>query len=161
MLRDTDTRARPLGAWRKLTALLQARKVSVLAADKERPLRGCRAGRVCRRARPQLRAAAPHVPAERRKDFLCSLPAPARSPRMNHELQDTRELFQHPGINLPQPQKKALLVVLHTPKLCKKYTSAEPFILLSLMAGEVKAEKCRNCIDELCRLKKIHYNSQI
>lgn len=48
------------------------------------------------------------------------------------------------------PKESSELVVLHTPKLCKKYTSAAPFILLSLMAGEVKAEKCRNCIDELC-----------
>lgn len=92
---------------RKRRALLQARKVSVLAADKERAAarRGCGLA-VPAGGAPAVRCST--RTAHGRKDFLCLPPAPARSPSMNHEPTTARFQRVFPASWMQPTSKRAL-----------------------------------------------------
>lgn len=92
---------------RKRRALRQARKVSIPAADKERAAarRGCGLA-VPAGSAPAVRCST--RTAHGRKDFLCLIPAPARSPSMNHEPTTARFQRVFPASWMQPTSKKAL-----------------------------------------------------
>lgn len=148
MLRHTDTRDQPGGSASLSSRHGRCPSSSQIRSGLHRRCgpAGMRAGRVCRQAaaRCSTRTGRPE------EGFPLLAPSPGTQPEdesraYNCEIPASFFSF----LDASAPKESTALVVLCTLKLCKKYTSTAHSILLSLMAGEVKAEKSSNSIDEL------------
>lgn len=106
-----------------------------------------RAGRACRRC-PSC--ALLHTYGTLEEGFPLPAPGPGTQPQHESRAYDCEIPASFPSIlDATHLKESSELVVLCALKLCKKSTSAARFILLPLIA-EVKAEKSRNSVDELC-----------